>query len=269
MRWEQANAELTVGLWVGLERSQVAMQVVILAGGQGTRAYPYTQTIPKALMQIGGVPIVEQVMRIYASFGYREFILSCGYLKEAISEYFQDHCREWDVQCIDTGDKSDTGDRINNLRDILGPTFHATYCDGLGDVDLDALLEFHRAHAGVATVTAAPLRSQYGLMFPDEVGAVIGFEEKPVLPGFWLNGGFFVFDHSVFDMWEGHNLERDVLPALSRRHELYMYQHGGFWHSMDTYKDQQELDRLWTPYVERMLAWASGTRASDLATPAL
>jgi glucose-1-phosphate cytidylyltransferase len=241
------------------------MQVVILAGGQGTRAYPYTQTIPKALMPIGGVPIVEQVMRIYAAHGYREFLLSCGYLKEAIYEYFRDHCRQWDVQCIDTGDTSDTGDRIAKLQDLLGPTFHATYCDGLGDVDLDALLEFHRSHPGVATVTAAPLRSQYGLMFPDEAGRVTGFEEKPVLPGFWLNGGFFIFDRAVFSLWEGHNLERDVLPALARRRQLYMYTHRGFWHSMDTYKDQQELDRLWAPYGERLEQWANGTQEGGAA----
>src|SRR5687768_6598102 len=110
------------------------MQVVILCGGQGTRAYPYTKTVPKALMEIDGLPIVEQVMRIYASQGFTDFILSCGYLKEDISNYFGEKRWDWKIQCIDTGEQSDTGDRIYNLRHLLNGPFHATYCDGLGNV---------------------------------------------------------------------------------------------------------------------------------------
>lgn len=224
------------------------MQVVILCGGQGTRAYPYTQKIPKALMTIGDVPIVEQVMRIYATFGYRDFILSCGYLKEAIVDYFGSHSNGWNVQCVDTGADADTGDRISRLRHLLGPVFHATYCDGLGDVDLSALVSHHIRHGGLATVTAAPLRSQYGLIYADGAGRVSGFDEKPVLPDFWINGGFFVFDGRIFDHWQGHNLEKDVLPALAREGQLHIYKHRGFWRSMDTYKDQQELNGLWAPF---------------------
>ena len=230
------------------------MQVVILCGGMGTRAYPHTQTIPKALMAIDGQPIVEQVMRIYAAQGHTEFILSCGYLKEVLFEHFRDGRPGLDVRCIDTGEDADTGDRVYRLRHLLGPTFHVTYCDGLGDVDLAALVAFHRSHGSVATVTAAPLRSQYGLLYPDGDGRVVGFEEKPVLPDFWINGGFFVFDRRVFDHWQGRNLERDVLPTLAARSQLHMYKHRGFWRSMDTYKDQQELTQLWTPYARRFAA---------------
>ncbi|MGH2458527.1 MAG: sugar phosphate nucleotidyltransferase [Chloroflexota bacterium] len=229
------------------------MQVVILCGGRGTRAYPHTQTVPKALMPIGGIPIVEQVMRIYAARGFREFILSCGYLKEMMFDHFHQPRGSWDVTCVDTGDDADTGDRILRVRHLLGPTFHATYCDGLGDVDLDALLEYHRAHGAPATVTAAPLRSQYGLIYSDDDGRVVRFDEKPVLPNYWINGGFFVFERSVFDEWQGHNLEREVLPALSGKGRLRMYRHRGFWHSMDTYKDQQELDQLWVPYARELI----------------
>lgn len=229
------------------------MQVVILCGGRGTRAYPYTQVLPKALMPINGLPIVEQVMRIYAAHGCRDFILSCGYLKELIIEYFREPPAEWNVTCIDTGDDADTGDRLYRLRDLLRDTFHATYCDGLGDVDLQSLLQFHQKHGALATVTAAPLRSQYGLIYSDGDNRVVGFDEKPVLPDFWINGGFFVFDHDVFDSWHGHNLEREVLPRLARAGQLHMYRHRGFWHSMDTYKDQQELDRLWAPLAERFV----------------
>src|SRR3990170_6906021 len=170
------------------------MQVVILCGGKGTRAYPYTREVPKALMEIDGVAIVEQVMRIYAAQGYREFILSCGYLKKAIIDNFARPRADWSVTCVDTGEDADTGERIWNLRHLLGPTFQATYCDGLGDVDLAALLESHRSHGALASVTAVPLRSQYGIIHPDGNGRVAGFEEKPVLSEYWINGGFFVFE---------------------------------------------------------------------------
>ncbi len=223
------------------------MQVVILCGGLGTRAYPHTQTVPKAMMTVGDCPIVEQVMRIYAAYGHRQFILSCGYLKESIVEYFERVPHVWDVQCVDTGD-ADTGDRILRLRHLLQPRFHATYCDGLGDLDLDALVAFHQSHGVAATVTGALLRSQYGLIYADEGGQVAGFDEKPILPGLWINGGFFVFDEAVFQRWRGQNLEREVLPALAESGQLHMYRHHGFWRSMDTYKDQQELNSAWEPY---------------------
>ncbi len=229
------------------------MSVVILCGGLGTRAYPYTRTMPKALMPVDDVPIVEQVMRIYASYGFRDFLLSVGYLKEQIVEHFAQREAEfgWRTRCIDTGESTDTAGRILGCRDYLTPTFHATYCDGLGDVDLDALTSFHRTHGAMATMTSFPLRSQYGLVYADESGRVSHFDEKPVLPDKLINAGFFVFDRAVFDAWEGSNLERDVLPALARREEIYMYRHTGFWRSMDPHKDQQELTGLWRAFAPR------------------
>jgi glucose-1-phosphate cytidylyltransferase len=226
------------------------MQVVILCGGKGTRAYPHTQEIPKALMRIGDSSILEQVMRIYTSHGYKDFILSCGYLKEAILEHFERPRGDWRVQCVDTGEESDTGERIWRLRQMLEPTFFATYCDGLADIDLDALLEFHQSHGGTATVTAVPLRSQYGILHLDGNSRVTGFEEKPILRNYLINGGFFVFNRQVFENWQGKNLEQEVLPHLAEKGLLYMYRHDGFWRSMDTYKDQQELNGLWAPYAE-------------------
>lgn len=231
------------------------MSVLILCGGQGTRAYPYTKEIPKALMPVGDVPIVEQVMRIYASFGYTDFILSVGYLKEPLIEYFEERQQAlgWNVRCIDTGVSTDTGGRILGCAADLTPTFLATYCDGLGDVDVDALTEFHRSHPGSATMTTVPLRSQYGLVhFNGNHSTITHFEEKPVLQDRWINAGFFVFDREVFAHWEGTNLERDVLPAIARQDKLHAYTHHGFWRSMDTYKDQQELNGLWEPHSRRL-----------------
>lgn len=232
------------------------MTVVILCGGQGTRAYPYTQKVPKALMPVGDAPIVEQVMRIYAAHGYWDFVLSVGYLKEEIIKYFADawHRYGWRVRCVDTGDLTDTGGRILGVRDHVTPTFHATYCDGLGDVDLEALVAFHKRHGAAATMTAVRLRSQYGIVGFDEAsGRVTHFEEKPVIPDRWINAGFFVFDERVFDDWSGSNLERDVLPHIASRDQLYIYRHSGFWRSMDTHKDQQELTPLWQKYAPRYL----------------
>jgi glucose-1-phosphate cytidylyltransferase len=227
------------------------MQVVILCGGQGTRAYPYTQSIPKALMEIGGVPIVEHVMRIYAAQGFKDFILSCGYLKQHIFDYFDHHPGDWNVRCVDTGDDADTAERISRLRDLLEPVFHATYCDGLADIDLNAVVRYHESHSGIATLTTAQFRSQYGLIGIEADGRVSGFEEKPILPNLWINGGFFVFDRRALEYWRGRNLERDVLPALANAGQLRAYRHRGFWRSMDTYKDQQELNRAWSTYADR------------------
>jgi glucose-1-phosphate cytidylyltransferase len=229
------------------------MNVVILCGGQGTRAYPYTKRMPKALMPVGEVPIVEQVMRIYAAFGYWDFVLSVGYLKEQIVEYSEkaEHRNGWRVRCIDTGETTDTGGRISGVRDYVTRTFHATYCDGLGDVDLDALVRFHDQHNNLATMTTVPLRSQYGIVGFEEDGRVVRFEEKPVIYDRWINAGFFIFDSRAFDDWRGGNLEREVLPHLAENGHLYVYQHTGFWRSMDTQKDQQELTPLWREHGVR------------------
>jgi glucose-1-phosphate cytidylyltransferase len=248
------------------------MQVVILCGGKGTRAYPVTTEIPKALMRVDGVPILEQVIRIYAAQGFSEFILSCGYLMDQIVGYFDRTPLPLRIQCVNTGEDADTGDRIWRLRELLGPEFHATYCDGLGDVDLAALTQAHRAHGAGATVTAVPLRSQYGILQPGANDRVVGFSEKPVLSEYWINGGFFLLNREVFDVWQGHNLEKEVLPRLAELGLLQMYRHQGFWRSMDTYKDQQELNGLWRPFgreISKQLAEALPTTSAWLGTPAV
>lgn len=230
------------------------MQVVILCGGKGTRSYPYTEYLPKPMMPIAGAPILQHVMRIFAAQGHREFILSLGYRKEIIVDYFHRKHLPIDIQFVDTGDDTDTGGRIRNLAPMLGDRFMATYADGLSDVDLSALLAFHQSHGGAATVTSVPLVSQYGTIDMDESGRVRHFREKPVMEGFWINAGFFVFERSVFDHWEGTNLEKHVLPALVRRGLISAYRHRGFFKSMDTHKDQQEIERM---YEAGEMPWRS------------
>jgi glucose-1-phosphate cytidylyltransferase len=229
------------------------VEVVILCGGKGTRSYPFTEYFPKPMMPISGTPILVHIMRLYAHQGFTRFVLAAGHRMEILHDYFEGRFHDWKVQIVDTGQESDTGERIRRCQPHLGDTFFATYGDGIGNIRLADLLAFHRKASGLATVTSVPLRSQYGTVLSDGSGRVSQFVEKPVIREHWINAGFFVFEKRVFDAWEGTNLENDILPALVRRGEMYAYRHEGFWKSMDTSKDQQELERL---YVSGEASWA-------------
>jgi len=220
------------------------MQVVILAGGRGTRAYPFTEYLPKPMMPVGGKPILLQIMHLFAAQGHREFILSVGHRKEVILDYFSHKSYDLDIKIVDTGDDTDTAGRIHHCRHLLRDQFMATYGDGLCDVPLDKLVAFHDAHDGLVTITSVPLQSQYGTVEFDATSRVTGFREKPRLASHWINAGFFVMNKAVFEHWEGSNLEREVFPKLLDRRLLYAYRHDGFFKSMDTYKDQQEMEEM-------------------------
>ncbi len=220
------------------------MKVVILAGGSGTRAYPYTEYLPKPMMPVGGKPVLLRVMEIYARQGVTDFVISVGYRKEVILDYFENRSLGWNVTIVDTGAATDTGGRIFNCRHLLDGTFMATYADGLSDVPLDDLLAFHRASKVLGTITCVPLRSQYGTVTSGAGGRITEFKEKPVLPDHWINAGFFVMEPAIFEHWQGENLERDVFPALLPGGHLAAYRHDGFFKSMDTYKDQQEIEAM-------------------------
>ncbi len=234
------------------------MQVVILAGGKGTRAYPYTEYLPKPMMPVNGKPILRQVMQIFADQGHHDFIVSLGYRKEIIIDYFENRLEEWHVDLVDTGEDTDTGGRIFNLRDRIQGTFMATYVDGLSDIQLDKLTEFHHSHKGLVTITSVPLISQYGTIDCESDGRIVAFKEKPILREHWINAGFFMMDPEVFDHWEGNNLEREVFPALLTKGLLYTYQHDGYFKSMDTYKDQQELEQM---FVNGKIHWPEHLKA--------
>lgn len=221
------------------------MNVVILCGGKGTRSYPFTEFFPKVMMPISGTPILVHLMRLYASQGYNDFILAAGHRKEMLYDYFEGRMSEWKVRIVDTGEDSDTGERVRRCAPyITGDTFFATYGDGLGNIDLGQLLQTHHNSGAMATVTTVPLRSQYGTILFGEGGRVKEFVEKPLIPDYWINAGFFVLNTAAFGMWEGQNLEQDVLPNLANKQLLQAYLHRGFWKSMDTSKDQQELERI-------------------------
>lgn len=220
------------------------MKAIILCGGKGTRAYPFTEYMPKPMVPVDGSPMLVQVMRIFAAQGFKEFVLSVGHRKAVIADYFEGRRYDWKVEIVDTGEDTDTGGRVLKCREAVGDRFFATYADGLANVDLRKLLDFHDAHGGLATITSVPLVSQYGTLLTDEAGRVIQFTEKPVLREHWINAGFFVFDRKAFDRWHGDNLERDVFPALAGEGLVYSYRHDGFFKSMDSYKDQQEFESM-------------------------
>jgi glucose-1-phosphate cytidylyltransferase len=221
-----------------------SMDVLILCGGKGTRAYPYTEYFPKPMMPIGGTPVMVHLMRLYAAQGFQSFVLAAGHRKEIISDYFQGRFPDWNVRIVDTGAESDTGERVRRCFDVLSPRFFATYGDGLGDICLHDLLDSHLASGVGATVTAVPLRSQYGLINFDSCHRVQNFEEKPVIRDRWINAGFFVFEKTAWQDCDGSSLEQHVLPMMAARNHLNAYLHTGFWKSMDTSKDHEEMERL-------------------------
>ena len=222
------------------------MKVVILCGGKGTRAYPYTEHFPKVMMPVGGTPILVHLMRIYAAQGFTDFVLAAGHRKEMLYDYFEGRFPEWQIRIVDTGDDGDTGDRIARCGAFVGERFLATYGDGLGNVDLNALIRAHQQAGVLATLTTVPLRAQYGLVVFDEQRVVQRFEEKPLVKDYWINAGFMVFEKAALLDWRGTNLERDALPWFAQQRQLAVYQHLGFWKSMDTSKEQQELEDLYS-----------------------
>jgi glucose-1-phosphate cytidylyltransferase len=223
--------------------------VVILCGGRGTRLQERTQEIPKPLVEIGGMPIVWHVIQLYAVQGFARFLLATGYRGELIKDFVATH--EWPagvrVECVDTGRQTQTGGRIKLLEPLLAPEqpFCVTYADGVADIDLQALLDFHGAHGALATMTVVRPQLQFGVTELDGDDRVIGFSEKP-RSEHWINGGFFCFEAGVLDYLDRDSvLERTPLQRLASEDELRAHRHDGFWECMDTYKDAVVLNDLW------------------------
>jgi glucose-1-phosphate cytidylyltransferase len=222
--------------------------VVILCGGRGTRLREQTETIPKALVEIGGKPILWHVLGIYLAQGFSRFLLATGYLGDAIVDFVAEHAwpERISVECVDTGVDTPTGGRIAALSGRLGDsTFCATYADGVADVDLDALLNFHVEQGRLATMTVVQPHLQWGVAELAEDGRVDGFVEKP-RSEHWINGGFFCFEPGVLSYLDAESvLEREPLARLAADGQLRAHRHEGFWDCMDTYKDAVVLNDLW------------------------
>jgi len=245
------------------------MKVVILAGGRGTRLAEETQTRPKPMVEIGGKPIIWHIMQLYANYGFSDFLIACGYKGEIIKAYFHDYFIhhsdyfvnlrdgsrqvlngngvDWRVGVIDTGMDTQTGGRVLRLKDWLqNETFMVTYGDGVGNIDICSLLEFHRKHRKIATVTAVRPPSRFGALHL-EGDSVVEFSEKPQAGEGWINGGFFVFEPGIFNYLKNDAtiLEREPLERLARNGQLAAYRHHDFWHPMATLRDKQLLESLW------------------------
>jgi glucose-1-phosphate cytidylyltransferase len=222
--------------------------VVILCGGRGTRLRERTESVPKALVEIGGRPILWHVIQIYAAQGFERFLLATGYMGDAVAEFAA--AERWPggvaVACVDTGLDTPTGGRLARLGERLGgESFCATYADGVADVDLNALLGFHRAHGELATLTVVRPHLQWGIAELGEGDRVAGFAEKP-RSEHWINGGFLCFEAGALAYIDSDSvLEREPLQRLAADGKLHAYRHEGFWDCMDTYKDAVTLNDLW------------------------
>ena len=227
------------------------MQIVILCGGKGIRLMPYTTEFPKALAEIGERPILWHIMKIYSTYGHKDFILCLGHLGNKIEEYFskpENKEPDWSIEFIDTGEETQTGGRIKRIEKFIkGDTFLATYADGVADIDINQLIAFHKFHGAMVTITATRPSTHYGVMDIEPVkNRIITFIEKPLLD-YWVNGGFFVFNKNIFDFIYGDKdvLEKEVFSRILEKEELYAYKHPGFWKCMDTLKDVNDLNEIW------------------------
>jgi len=234
--------------------------VVILCGGRGTRLQEHAAEVPKPLVEIGGRPILWHVIRLYAAQGFERFLLATGHRGTAIERFAA--AEQWPagvrVRCVATGIDTPTGGRIARLGDRLAgePLFCATYADGLADIDLGALLDFHRDHHAQATMTVVRPRLQFGVTELDGE-RVSGFREKP-RSEHWINGGFFCFDAGVLArLGDDSVLERGPLEGLASDGELCAYRHEGFWECMDTYKDAVALNDMWAAGAAPWRAWGA------------
>ena len=245
------------------------MKVILLAGGFGSRLSEYTEVLPKPMVLIGGKPILWHIMHSYAHFGHKDFYVALGYKAEVIKEYFL-HYRtlnadftvdlgtgavtphqldevDWRVTLVDTGQNSMTGGRVKRMQPFIGnETCLLTYGDGVANIDLDALVAFHRSHGKLATVTAVHPGARFGELQLDNL-RISTFQEKPQLGQGWINGGYFVIEPGFFDLIAGDStiLEREPLEQAARMGELMAFKHEDFWQCMDTKRDRDSLEKMW------------------------
>jgi glucose-1-phosphate cytidylyltransferase len=256
------------------------MKAVILAGGAGTRISEETHLKPKPMIEIGGNPILWHIMKIYSHFGINDFIICCGYKGYIIKEYFANyflhmsdvtfdmakhkmivhhrHAEPWKVTLVDTGDETMTGGRLRRVRDYLADqeAFCFTYGDGVADIDIAALIAYHRSRGVLATLTATVPPGRFGALALQD-GSVLSFHEKPMGEGGMINGGFFVLSPKVIDLIAGDQTiwEQEPLERLAADGQLAAYEHDGFWQPMDTLRDKLHLEALWASRKAPWKVW--------------
>ncbi len=246
------------------------MKTIILAGGFGTRISEQSHLIPKPMIELGGMPILWHIMKYYSSFGHNDFIICCGYKQYVIKEFFADYylhtsdvtfdftsrnemtvhnnnSEPWKVTLVDTGLNTMTGGRVKRVREYLqGEPFMLTYGDGVSDVDINALIDFHRSQKKIATLTAIQPGSRFGTLVVEDSQQISQFKEKNKEDGGWVNGGFMVFEQGIMDYLTDDTtiLEKGPLNTLATQGQLVAYPHHGFWQCMDTLRDKELLESL-------------------------
>lgn len=257
------------------------MKVLLLAGGLGTRLSEETDLRPKPMVDIGGKPILWHIMKLFSSYGHNEFVVLLGYKGYYIKEYFANYflhqsdvtidlatnkleihnnsSEPWRITLLDTGAETMTGGRILRAQPYVGgETFMLTYGDGVGDVDMDALLACHSAHGKAVTMTSVQPDGRFGTFDADEAGLVSRFLEKPQGDGSWINGGFFVCEPKVFgyiSRGDATVFEQEPLQGLAKDGELHIYRHSGFWKCMDTLRDKHDLNQMWQSGSAKWKTW--------------
>jgi len=247
------------------------MKVLLLAGGLGTRLAEETDLRPKPMVEVGGKPILWHIMKIYSKYGFNEFVILLGYKGYYIKEYFANYflhqsdvtldistgkmevlnnsSEPWKITLLDTGVDSMTGGRVKRAQDFVGnEPFMLTYGDGVSDINIEELVEFHKSHGKAMTMTSAQPDARFGALEISSDNQVIEFKEKPKGEGGWINAGFFVCEPKVFDyIRQGDStiFEQEPLMNLAKDGEIYTYKHDGFWKPMDTLRDKQQLEKLW------------------------
>ena len=222
------------------------MKIVLLAGGFGTRMSEYTRTIPKPMININGRPLLLYIMKHYAKYGYKDFYIALGYKGEIIKKFFNKKFFDWNINLIETGKNTMTGGRLKRLKKHIGKeTFMITYGDGLSDINLKKLLEFHKKNKKLVTLTAVRPPARFGVIkFKGQY--VSYFKEKSKLDEGWINGGFFVIEPEFLKFIENDNtyLEREPLEKVTRKRQLVAFKHRGFWQCMDTKRDKDKLNKV-------------------------
>lgn len=259
----------------------VDVKVVILAGGYGTRLSEETKVIPKPMVEIGGKPILWHIMKIYSHYGFNDFIICLGYKGYIIKEYFANYflhqsdvtidlsnnsmdihknsSEPWKITLVDTGLNTMTGSRLKKIEKYLGnEQFMLTYGDGVADINIKELLEFHNSHNGLVTMTSTQMANRFGILDIDNNNNVIKFNEKPIEDSGWINIGFFVCNPALLKHINNDNdtvFEKDILELITKDNKLFTYKHNGFWKCMDTLRDKMQLNDLWDNKQAKWKIW--------------
>ncbi len=256
------------------------MKTLLLAGGFGTRLSEETHTVPKPMVEIGGKPILWHIMKQYSHHGFNEFVILLGYKSNVIKDFFinyflyqndveidlktnevkilNNNAEDWKVTLLDTGLHTMTGGRLKRAKEVIGDNpFMFTYGDGVSNIDIKGLNNFHQSHGKLCTMTSVQPEGRYGAMTIDDNNCVTSFKEKPKDDGGFINAGFFVCQPEVLDFIEGdyQMFENDPLEAIAKKGELMTYKHSGFWHAMDTLRDKRKLNNLWDEGITPWKVW--------------